>query len=168
MVQISATTPAHAAAFALAHAVTSLAMAMHPAAFPVMFLAMMTAALAMMPMPMMVTRCCGLADQFVGHQICCRLITGSFDTCIQADAGLLQHILRPGADTAADHGIRALRLQELPERAMPLSVRADDFARRDDAILHRIDFERLALAKMLENLAVCIRDCNLHDFFRPF
>ena len=47
-------TQAHAAAFALAHAETALAMAMHPAAFPVMFLAMMTAALAMMPMPMMV------------------------------------------------------------------------------------------------------------------
>ncbi len=88
-------------------------------------------------------------------------------TCTQVDAGGSQSVDCTAADTAADEDIDAFAGKEAGERAVALTVGADDFGGDDFAVFDFVDFEVFTVTEVLEHFAVVVGDCDSHNDRSP-
>lgn len=107
------------------------------------------AAFAVMVVVVVVARRARLARERASEKLFDGIVTSARDTGVQADASALEHVLRAAADAAADDGVHAVARQEIPERAMSLAVRRDDFACSHGVVFYRVHLERFAFPEML-------------------
>ena len=84
-------------------------------------------------------------------------------TGIDGDPSLVQRVDGTATDAAADERVDAALRQDTREGTVPGTVGAHDLRGDDLALLHVIDIELLGLAKLLEDVAVIVRDRNPHD-----
>ena len=94
-----------------------------------------------------------------------RFVRAAGYAAVQADARLPERHLRAAADAAADQRIHAVGLQKARQRAMAAAVGIDDLRAPDRAVLHIVELELRGVAKVLEDAAVFIGDCNSHGVF---
>ena len=87
------------------------------------------------------------------------------DTAEEPDARLCQRLLRAAADAAADERVHTVLHQEASQRTMAAAVGIDHFGSDDPVAVDLIDLELLGVAKVLEDLAVCVGNCNFHVCF---
>ena len=90
-------------------------------------------------------------------QICAAAGTGE-----QLDVGLSEGVACAAADAAADENINAEVLQEACKSAVAAADSADNFGRNDRVILNGEYLELLAVAEMLEDLAIGVGGSNFH------
>ena len=81
---------------------------------------------------------------------------------VYANTGFRQSLLRSAADAAADQRVHAQRPQKRCQRAMSVAVGGNKLPFPHGIALHRIDGKLLRVAKVLKDLPVFIRCCNLH------
>lgn len=84
-------------------------------------------------------------------------------TAVQPDSCRRERVLRASSDSAADQRVRLQRVQDLRQRPVALSVRADHLGGDDLPILHIVNLKLLRMAKVLKNLSVFISNCNFYD-----
>ena len=84
-------------------------------------------------------------------------------TGIDGDPSLVQRVDGTAADAAADERVDAALRQDTREGTVTGAVGAHDLRGDDLTLLHVIDLELLGLAKVLEDVAVIVRDRNPHD-----
>ena len=87
------------------------------------------------------------------------------DAAEEPDSRLRQRLLRAAADAAADERVHAVLHQEARQRAVAAAVGIDHFGGDDPVTVDLIDLELLGVAKVLEDLAVCVGNCNFHVCF---
>jgi len=74
-------------------------------------------------------------------------------------------LLCAAADAAADERVHAVLHQEARQRAVAAAIGVDHFGGDDPVTVDLIDLELLGVAKVLEDLAVFVGNCNFHVCF---
>lgn len=90
----------------------------------------------------------------------CVCITGN--TAEKLDPRILQGHLSAAANAAADENVCIENLQNASQCAMPLTAGTYYLRGDDPAILNLIHLEFAGMAKMLEDLAVIVSNCDFH------
>ena len=120
-----------------------------------------------MPVAVMVAMHRRVIGQFPSQEIVHGSIGLSLHAAIEGDARMSQGVLG-AADAPANQGVNLFFLQEGGQCAMACAVAVKDMGFLDLVVLYGVDFELLGVAEMLENLAVFVGDCKLHDGWASF
>ena len=87
------------------------------------------------------------------------------DAAVELDARLCQRGLRAAADAAADQSVHAALHEEARQRAMAAAVGVDHLCADDLAVRYVVELELRRVAKVLEDHAVFIGNCDFHGNF---
>lgn len=101
-------------------------------------------------------------DKAAIQQCLHRRIGRAGHTAVQADARRSQRRLCATANTAADQDVGAQLAQQSGQGAVALPVGAYHTAGSDAAIRHIIELELFGTAKMRENIAIFVSNCDAH------
>src|SRR5699024_5302228 len=104
----------------------------------------------------------GLVVQAARQQGVHRRVGRAGGPAVQPDARGGQGGLGAAADAAADQNVGPQLLQDAGHGAVALAAGAHHLAAEDLPVFHIVDFELFGTAEMLEDLAVCVGDCNSH------
>lgn len=107
----------------------------------------------------------GVKLQFTLQESCDRIVCISGNTAIQLDPSSCKGCLRAAANTAANQNVCIERMQDASQCAVSAAVRINDFRSGDSSILSIIDLKLCRMAKMLEDLAILISNCDSHNMF---
>ena len=91
-----------------------------------------------------------------------RLVRIAPHAAVDFDAELPERALRAAADAAADQLVHAVHHQKARQQAVAASGRVEHPAGDDLALLHLLELECGAMAEVLKDLTVLVRDCNFH------
>ena len=91
-----------------------------------------------------------------------RSIRVSLDAGHHANAHQVQCSLHSLAQTAAEHHVNLVLLQEVCQRLMAGSVGGNHLGFRHRAVLYFVNLKILCFSKMLENRAIFISNCKIH------
>ena len=102
-----------------------------------------------------------LSGQIVGHGT----VGQAGNAAEQLDAGLHQSDLCARADAAAENDLCAVLDEKADQRTVALPVGRDDLAAQDLTVLDLVELELGRAAKVREDHAVFIRNCDFHFGF---
>ena len=105
----------------------------------------------------------GVKTQIAGQEILNSSICMAEATAVKLNASLGQRHLGTAADATADQNICVQGGQNTGQGAMAAAVGIHNLGGSDLAVLHIIDLKLLGMAKVLENIAVFISDCDSHN-----
>ena len=100
-----------------------------------------------------------LAGQIVGHGA----VGCAGKAAEQLDASLHQGNLRTGTDAAAEDDVCALLDEEAYQSTMALAVGGNDLGAQELAVFGLVELELGRAAKVMEDLAVFIGNCDFHN-----
>ena len=124
-------------------------------------------AFAMM-MVMVVAADIGIIDQLTLYQRFRSRVRAAADTAEKLNTGCIQRHPGAAAYAAADQNIHSQRLQNTGQGSVTASIGIHHLGRNDLALLNLVNLKLLSVAKMLEDLAVFISDCNSHNAYSFF
>ena len=134
------------------------------AAAMVLAAAAVTAAFAVVVvLPVVMAGGVGIILQNAGEQGLHRLVSIAGHSRIPPDACGGQRGLGAAPDAAADQNIRANGVEDAGQSAMAAALGVHHLGSDDGSVGDLIDLKLFRVAKMLENLAVFVCDCNFHD-----
>ena len=127
-----------------------------------MTLAMIVMTAAGMTFAMMIAADIGVECQRSADQSIDSIIGIARYTAEEADTSLCKSHLCTAANTAADECIYTAFSQKTGQSTVTTAVGIDDLSSENFTVLDLIDLELLRMTKMLENLSVCVGNCNFH------
>lgn len=119
--------------------------------------------LLMVVLTVMVAADIGIEVQFALNQRLSSCVRVSGNAAVEFDARSSQRRLCTGTDTAADQRIHTQRRKHTGKGPVAAAIGIHHPGRQDSSILHLIYLKLLCMAKMLEDLALCISYCNCHN-----
>ena len=136
----------------------------------VMIMVIMAAAAAMvviMIVVMMIAVGGAILREHAGDQLGNGFVRGTGDAGVELDVRVIQRDLRAHADAAADQRVNAQFFEQTSQRAVAAAGDGDDRAAHF-AVVDLVDLELLGVAKVLEDLAVFVGDCDFHMYKSTF
>lgn len=101
-------------------------------------------------------------DELTREIICHGTVGRAGKAAEQLNARLHQGYLRPGAEAAAENNIHSVLDQKAHQRPVALPIGGNDLAAQELTVFGLVDLELFGPAKVLEHLAILIRNCNFH------
>ena len=102
------------------------------------------------------------AHQFTGEQRGHSRVSAAADTGVQSDAGLSESSLSTATDAAANEHIRTQHAQKTSQSTVTAAVGGEHAQFSNLPVFHIINLKVFGVAKMLEDLAVVVSNCNTH------